>query len=404
VTGHRARVRTLFVLASTGGALAALLFGERVGAVEHNFAGSAQFDYALVATDHKAQPTGGAFDGATTEVALKLAVDVSDAVSVNVKVCYGCHGFEVPLAHFDYRIADELNFRIGRFSPSLGAFNLRHDPANHKFSDKPLIYDMGRMLRLRDWNLGVVPSPFPDNGVEVNGTHWFGESTQADYAVYAITGFRGTPQGQDLDWTLSRSTYYVDNNSRPAVGARLSMTTKFGPTGDATFGISGQRGTYDKANAFNYAIFGADLALRVGRTAVRAEYLARRQTFDTTDPNETVFKYDVASSRGDFFLKHGVYVEIETPVSPQIDFLARLDAMFRSGNVLKTSAIATTEDRASVTRLSLGATYLLDRALRLKGSVEGWHFSDPADPPDAGARQRWQNYALSLHLGVVGTY
>jgi len=79
------------------------------------------------------------------------------------------------MAYFDYRVADELAFRVGRFSPSFGAFNIRHDPANHATSDKPLPYDMGRMLRMNEWNLGVLPSPFPDNGVEIDGTHWFGE-------------------------------------------------------------------------------------------------------------------------------------------------------------------------------------------------------------------------------------
>jgi len=30
----------------------------------------------------------------TTEASLKLAVDVSEHISANVKLCYGCHGFE----------------------------------------------------------------------------------------------------------------------------------------------------------------------------------------------------------------------------------------------------------------------------------------------------------------------
>jgi len=72
------------------------------------------------------------------------------------------------MIYFDLRAFDELNVRIGRFSPSFGSFNLRHDPGNHKLSDKPLPYDMGRMLRNATWNNGVLPSPFPDNGVEVN--------------------------------------------------------------------------------------------------------------------------------------------------------------------------------------------------------------------------------------------
>ena len=132
-------------------------------------AGSAQVDYHFVPTAHDAKAFPNGFDGFTTELAGKLAVDFSERVSANLKVCYGCHGFEADMMYFDFRVADELNFRAGRFRPSFGAFNLRHDPANHRSSDKPLPYDMGRMLRMRQWNLGVLPSPFPDNGLEIDG-------------------------------------------------------------------------------------------------------------------------------------------------------------------------------------------------------------------------------------------
>src|SRR6185369_494284 len=169
------------------------------------------------------------------------AVDFSERVSANMKVCYGCHGFEADMMYFDFRIADELNFRVGRFSPSFGMFNLRHDPANHRLSDKPLPYDMGRMLRLREWNMGVLPSPFPDNGLEINGTHWFGETAELDYAVYAVNGFRGDKGAQDIDFQQSRdrNTYYTDNNGRPTVGARAAFTIKLGQSSDMTIGASG---------------------------------------------------------------------------------------------------------------------------------------------------------------------
>ncbi len=160
---------------------------------ERNFAGSAQLDYHYVVSEPAAVSGPGpstAFEGFTLEAATKVAVDVSEHLSANVKVCYGCHGFELDMAYFDLRAADELNLRVGRFSPTFGAFNLRHDPANHLTSDKPLPYDMGRMLRKGDWNNGVLPSPFPTNGVEVDGTHWVGNAAQLDYAVYAVAGFK----------------------------------------------------------------------------------------------------------------------------------------------------------------------------------------------------------------------
>src|SRR5690349_2558132 len=89
--------------------------------LERNFAGSGQLDYHFVPQPAEGAPrtTFGAFTG---EFAFKLAVDISEQASANVKVCYGCHGFELAMAYFDYRLADELNLRVGRFSPTFGAF------------------------------------------------------------------------------------------------------------------------------------------------------------------------------------------------------------------------------------------------------------------------------------------
>ena len=95
-----------------------------------NFAGSIQTNYMYVPTDDEARKLG--FDGFTNELSLKVAVDLTDHVSANVKLCYGCHGVEAAMAFVDLRAVDELNFRVGRFTPAFGDFPLRHDPANHR--------------------------------------------------------------------------------------------------------------------------------------------------------------------------------------------------------------------------------------------------------------------------------
>jgi len=253
---HPWLLAALLVLAS----LFAYLTERPAGAVEHNFAGSTQLDYNLVPSEPGANAnagTNGTFDGFTVETALKVAVDVSDHVSANVKACYGCHGLELDMAYFDVRVFDELNFRAGRFSPSFGAVNLRHDPANHMLSDEPLPYDMGRMLRKSDWNNGVLPAPFPDNGVEIDGTHWFGKAAQLEYATYAIMGFKSDASNPvDLDFSESHLPYYVDNNGRPTTGGRVALTMVAGRDVDATMGASGMYGTYDSQNKLTYAIVG----------------------------------------------------------------------------------------------------------------------------------------------------
>ncbi len=398
-----------FLLSVVATALLALVARKPAEAFEEerNFAGSAQLDYHLVASEPAAVGAPGpssTFEGFTLEAATKVAVDISEHLSANVKVCYGCHGFELDMAYFDLRAADELNLRVGRFSPTFGAFNLRHDPANHTTSDKPLPYDMGRMLRRGDWHDGVLPSPFPMNGVEVDGTHWVGNVAQFDYAVYAAAGFKNDsdPNPTDLNFQESHLPYYLTNDPRPATGARLAVTLRAGAV-DATLGASGLAGTYDPGNRLTYAILGGDLSLRVVRTAIRMEYLVRRQQMDTSDPD--IFRYAVAGADGDFFTKQGAYVEVEQPVTRAFDLLARADGMVRTGNVSNATVGSGTEtvtaesplsSNSYVARETLAAALALDRNFRLKGSVELWEFSYE----DAAGRAT----ELSFHLGAVGSF
>ena len=386
------RPRLLYIAAVAAPVLLTILAATRVGAIERNFAGSAQLDYLLVPAERATTAPRTTFDGFTSEVALKLAVDVSDKLSANVKVCHGCHGFELPMGYFDYRVQDELNFRIGRFSPSFGAFNVRHDPANHATSSKPLPYDMGRMLRWRDWNLGVLPSPFPDNGLEIGGTHWFGDQVQMDYATYAVSGFKGDPQAYDIEWShsYSQSSLLVDNNGRPAVGARMAFTLRVGDANDLTAGASVMYGTWDQENRLAYTIAGGDLAARVGRTQLRFEYLMRRQGFEVPPDR---LKYPSGGGI-EIFDKHGAYMEVERTINESVTLVGRADGLYRVGNVPFDSTL---ERRSWIGRLTGGATLAVIPGWRIKASAELWAF-----PPRP--MQDQAIYELALHLGLVGTF
>ena len=386
------RVRIIIALSLLVAALLGL--ATPASAIERNFAGSAQLDYHFVPTSREAKASPSTFDGFTMEFAGKLAVAFSEKVSANMKVCYVCHGFEADMMYFDIRVADELNFRVGRFSPSFGAFNLRHDPANHRLSDKPLPYDMGRMLRMRQWNLSVLPSPFPDNGLEVNGAKWLGSSVQLDYAAYVVSGFKADKNPLDIDFKLSRSpqAYYVDDNSRPTLGGRLALTFTLGEASDLTLGLSTMYGTYDPNNNQSYAIVGGDASLRLDKTNIRAEYLGRRTEFSTAD--RTVFKYVVADTHGDFSMKHGAYLEIEQGLTPELDLIGRVDGMFRVGNVEAASELSR---RSSVFRYTLGTAYAIERGLRIKFSTELWEFSDR----DSLTQRKVE---LSMHTALAGSF
>jgi hypothetical protein len=385
--------RVMLVLVMLIAAIAGLAFPRSAWAVDNTLAGSVQLDYMLVPSAPKANARSNAFDGFTTEATVKLVVDVSDHLSASVKVCFGCHGFEADMAYAEYRLSPELGLRAGRFSPSFGAFNLRHDPANHGLSSKPLPYDMGRMLRLNQWDMSVLPSPFPDNGAEIGGTHWFGDTAQIDYAAYAVAGFKAAKDATDIDWIQSRSPslYYVDNNARPAVGGRFAGTLRLGDDSDVSLGGSFMYGTLDRDNTISYAIAGADVTFRANKTIVRAEYLSRRQDLDTSDPSR--FKYSISKERGDFFTKHGAYVELEQRVSSHVTLLARADGMARFGNVAAGSELV---DGSTVIRGTLGGAYSFERGIRLKLSSEYWRFSDN----DASGYDK----AVSLHVAVVGSF
>ncbi len=383
-THHRAA--RLAAIASAAGLLGAAAIAFADGS-QRNFAGSVQLNYMAVPTETVARDQ--ALDGATVELSLKLAMDFGDHVSSNIKVCVACHGMEVGMAFFDLRASDQLNLRVGRFTPAFGEFPLRHDPANHRTSDKPLPYDMGRMLRIKEWNMSVLPAPWVDNGVELNGTHFFGEAVQVDYAAYLVGGPRAAADAFDFDYRQSRTAenYYVDNNSRPTVGAHMawSLIDK-----DATLvvGGSGMAGTYDPENELGFVLLGAQLSLQFRRAFLRAEYLVRRTEMSLGADPASRFRYGPGMTGFDpYFVKEGFYTELEVPMG-RFDVVARWDGMRRRGNVINTS---TMRADSAVLRYTAGASYAVREALRLKLSGEFYDFSDYDDE-------------AVVHLGIAGPF
>jgi hypothetical protein len=350
---------------------------------QRSLAGSLQLDYLAVPTEQT--PRAYTLDGATVELSLKMSVDFSKDASATVKMCFACHGFEAAAAFVDLHVADELTVRVGRMTPEFGSFPTRYDPANHRTSDKPLPYDMGRMLHKNDWNEGVLPAPWVDNGVEVLGTHFF-DGGRLDYAAYALSGPKGDPgQPADFDFVLSRSpaNYYVDNNSEPALGGRVSGSIDLDDDGDSLgLGASAMAGHYDDQGKLGFAIGGVDLVAKLAGVFLRAEYLQRRtQMAPRIDPTLPGFKYGGTDLT---FVKHGYYVEGEVPIG-RVDLIARWDGLWRIGDVLVSSPLA---HDARVTRYTAAMAVRLTSNVRLKASGEYYVFSDFPDE-------------LAFHLGIA---
>lgn len=352
------------------------------------FAGSVQLDFLAVPTDaHARQQT---LDGATVELSLKMTKDFTDNVSANVKVCFACHGFEVGMAFVEIRATDALRLRVGRMTPAFGSFPLRHDPANHMTSDKPLPYDMGRMLHRGDWNEGILPAPWVDNGVEVGGSY-FGDGGQLDYAVYAVSGPKASSNPADFDFQLSRSaeTYYVDNNSQPAVGARLAGSIDFSHNVVLTVGGSAMAGRYDPDRKLGFAIGGADATLQLGGVYLRSEYLIRATQVAIGEDPKMRWKYgpDASGAYPSYFTKDGFYGEVEVPMGP-LSLVGRFDGLRRRGNVLVGSPLSSP---ASLYRYTGALAFRWQNGIRLKSSVEYYRASDFSSD-------------IALHLGVATAF
>lgn len=361
-----------------GAASAASAFERHV-----NFAGSVQLDYLFI-PDAPAEPI--AFDGFTTELSLKMIADFGERTSAHVKVCYGCHGFEVGMAYLDFWLLDALSFRVGRMTPRFGDFALRHDPANHRANTKPLPYDMGRMLRRTEWNNGILPIPYADNGAEVYGMVWLSDDVSLDYALHLTSGLKGNPGAADIDFTLSRTPalYYTDNNSRPAFGGRLSLGMNFSEHSSLTLGASGIHGEWDPAGQRSYTILGADMHFRLHGLVLRGEALLRRTEMDMAAAGA---RFEPLSDE-EFFVKDGFYVEVEYPFGPYVEAFFRWDGLRRRGNLPSSSPL---RQRSGVLRYTPGLNLVLHRSIRLKMSAEFWDFSD-------------FETAVAVHLGVVGNF
>ena len=221
----------------------------------------------------------------------------------------------------------------------------------------------------------ILPAPWVDNGVELLGTRFVGGG-RVDYAAYLLSGPKGTAQNGDLDFIASRDPnhYYVDNNSEPAAGARLSGTIDFDATGHGvTFGASLMTGHYDSARQLGFLIGGADIVVNLDGLVLRGEYLVRR-TDIAVDMTPGIWRYPAGTPgiSNDHFFKHGFYGELDVPLGA-VDLFARFDGLLRSGNALISSGLSSS---ARVLRSTVGGSVRISENIRLKASGELYQSND----------------------------
>lgn len=340
------------------------------------FSGSAAVDYRLVSGPNPPfNPSPVGITGLTFEVATKLVAEVGHGASFTVKACGGCHGLEVDQGFGELRVQPFFNLRAGRLNVNFGEFTMRHDPANFVTPSKPLPYAMGDMLMYdrTGYNLGIVPAPWVDNGLEFYGTLPLGPTVQLDYSAWLVKGFAGD---NDLDFAASRS--WLDNNHTPAFGGRLVLT------GDEwAVGASGSAGAYDALDSRWYVMAGLETYFRVGPVTVRAEALGRRTDLDPT----AAYAFVV---RDTWFLKAGWYAQVDWAINRWVTVAVRSDGLQRWGLPLPESVVG---PAAGVQRQTLALLVRVHENFALKGDYELWTFSGaPFDLRHVG------------RLGVVAAY
>ena len=320
--------------------------------------GSASVDYRFISGLNPQQnPSPLGIAGLTFEVAQKVVAEVGHGVSFTVKACGGCHGLEVDQGFGEVRLKRFFNVRVGRLNVPFGEFTLRHDPANFTTPSKPLPYAMGDMLEYGrvGFNLGIVPGPYVDNGVEAFGSFSLSATAQLDYAVYVVKGLAGD---NDLDFARSRS--YVDNNKSPAFGARVVLTGD-----DWAVGGSVSAGAYDPKDALWYVMGGLEFYARVGRFVVRAEVLARRTDLD---PAAEGYAFTLIDS---WFLKAGWYAQVDWSPRPELTFIVRSDGLHRLGMPLPFTDLS---QSAGVQRQTAAMMVRTHEHLAVKLDYELWTF------------------------------
>jgi hypothetical protein len=345
-----------------------------------NVSGTFYTDISAVEADkHERNPIPE--EGITGEYALGATYHVDKTFNITVRACVGCHSFELQNAYVDWQLDSTWSFRAGRIPVPFGGFSRRTSPSHIESATKPLPYIMGGMVREQQFNMGIVPAPFIDNGAAVTGTFWITKSAKLSVETAVVRGLNGF--SPDIDFDVSRD--FEDVNGEPAVAARALVTAD-----PITAGASVSWGRYDADSELDYVMGSVELQIRFGAWNLRLEGIVRETDFFSPDPFSAGREKE--SSRRSAYI-----VQVDGPVAEGWrafvlhDYLKVDDIFLGPGGPVGVSTALTTDDSNTIFRVAGGVVHSVRAGLQIKGSVEYW---DPSD----------FEKAIVLHLGVVAEY
>jgi hypothetical protein len=319
---------------------------------------------------------GGTTDGLQNpgffpELWVGAAWQPQGAVTARVTACISCHNevvsrVEVVEAAMRLDLAKwcqcddpkvQATIDAGRFIVPFGAFSAQASPGAFRTVTPPLIFNMGQ--RAANTGVAVLPMPYADEGANFHAALPVDHDLELALDAYLVNGLQGGSFG--IDFLQSRD--YVDNNSQPSAGGRVTLGNQFVRAGGSITGGQFNAPVPGLTPGLNYQIVGLDVVAHYEDVVrVQAEY-ARRDvdTFIGSLASPNPIGNDRTS---------GYYVQGELRVyeKPRISLLARYDGQDHR---------TVFGDAGHVRRLTGGVNFLLPDGSLLMINYERWWLSAP---------------------------
>jgi hypothetical protein len=304
-------------------------------------------------------------EGFVGEFALHARVSAPKVgVSANMRICWGCHELELEEANFQWNPWPWMQVKAGRMSVNAGSYNSRHDFGVRRTITKPLTRIMGNMPRQTEFNHGVLPAPYVDNGASLQFSYnsaLIGIQTE----WFILTGLKGT--GNDIDFVRSRQ--FRDTNGEPSLGGRLGVDLPF-----VSLNFSYLWGNYDPNSRRSYQVVSADARIRAGPITLEGEFAFRETEY--TDP-------DSKGGENEFY-KYGWWAQLTWNILEPLFVTAMVDTLYVKNMFLATFgptpveslAIAGTDDNHRIVRIVGGVGYTPWGGIMVRVNAEYWEFSD----------------------------
>jgi hypothetical protein len=140
-------------------------------------------------------------------------------ISANVKMCVACHGVEVGMAYFDLRVADEINVRVGAFTPAFGEFPGAPRSCEPPHERQAAALRHGPHAADRLSGTRACCRRRGSTTASSSTARTSSAALQTDYAVYAIGGRVPAPTRSTSTSSMSRSASLL-HRQQLAAGAR----------------------------------------------------------------------------------------------------------------------------------------------------------------------------------------